>query len=334
MNVCIVGYGAIGKIHADALAKTSGAVLCGICDIDKRRADSGAAKYGTSAYYDYADVIADKNIDSVHICTPHYLHFEMIKSAADAGKKIVCEKPLVMKECEFDALLFEYANADILPILQNRTNLSIREMKRIIDTDADIGKLIGAKGILTWHRTADYYNSAVWRGTIAYEGGGVLINQAVHLLDLMIYTGGKIKEVSAVSANHSLSGIIETEDTVDARLVFKNGAKGIFYATSAYCEDSPFQMELKFENTVLSYRENSLYRDGKLICSDSSDYIGKKYWGSGHEKVISDYYGGKLKLHPGDIQNTMYTMFAIYKSAANGAAPTNVKSHICTQGEN
>lgn len=326
MNICIVGNGAIAKVHARALIKTDGVNIYGVCDVDKSRADSGAAEYGASAYYDYADVIADKNIDGVHICTPHYLHYEMIKAAADAGKKIVCEKPLVMKENEFDALLSDYADADILPILQNRTNQSICEMKRIIDTDKSIGRFIGAKGIMTWHRTADYYNSAAWRGTIAYEGGGVLINQAVHLLDLMIYTAGEIKEVSATAANHSLRGVIETEDTVDARLMFKNGATGIFYATSAYCEDTPFQIELKFENAVLSYRKNSLYRDDKLVCNDSGDYVGKKYWGNGHEKVISDYYRDKLKLRPTDIQNTMYTMFAIYKSAANNAAPTEVKS--------
>lgn len=328
MNICIVGYGAIGKVHAAAISKIDGAELYGICDIDKERADRGAAEYNATAYYDFADVIADKSIESVHICTPHYLHFEMIKDAADAGKKVVCEKPVVMKENEFDLLLSDYANADILPILQNRTNKSICEMKRIIDTDTSIGKLIGAKGILTWHRTADYYNSAAWRGTVAYEGGGVLINQAVHLLDLMIYAGGEINEVSAKSANYSLKGVIETEDTVDARLLFKNGATGIFYATAAYCEDSPFQLELKFENTTLSYYKKSLYRDDKLICTDSSDFVGKKYWGNGHEKVISDYYCHNIGLRPIDIQNTMYTMFAIYNSAASSSAPTKVKTFI------
>ena len=98
MNICIVGNGAIAKVHAQAVIKTEGVNICGICDVDKSRADSGAAEYGASAYYDYADVVADKNIDGIHICTPHYLHYEMIKVAADAGKKIVCEKPLVMKQ--------------------------------------------------------------------------------------------------------------------------------------------------------------------------------------------------------------------------------------------
>lgn len=328
MNICIVGNGAIAKVHAQAVIKTEGVNICGICDVDKSRADSGAAEYGASAYYDYADVVADKNIDGIHICTPHYLHYEMIKAAADAGKKIVCEKPLVMKQGEFDALLSKYADADILPVLQNRTNRSVCEMKKIIETDANIGKLIGAKGILTWHRTADYYNSAAWRGTVAYEGGGVLINQAVHLLDLMIYTGGEVAAVSAEAANNSLRGVIETEDTIDARLKFKNGADGIFYATNAYCEDSPFQMELKFENAVLSYYKNALYRDDKLICKDSDSFVGKKYWGNGHEKVISDYYCHNIGLRPIDIQNTMYSMFAIYNSAANGAVQTDVKAFV------
>ena len=331
-KACVVGCGCIGAVHMSILGGMG--ALYAVCDVDENKLKLAAEKYKTIiTFSDFNDAMNDKNIEVVHICTPHYLHFEMIKAAAAAGKRVVCEKPLVMKESEFDALLSEYADAEILPILQNRTNQSVREMKRIIETDSGLGRPIGAKGILTWHRTADYYVSAAWRGTKAYEGGGVLINQAVHLLDLMIYTCGEVEAVSAEAANNSLRGIIETEDTIDARLRFKNGTAGIFYATNAYCEDSPFQMELKFENAVLSYCKNSLYRDDKLICGDSDEFIGKKYWGSGHGRVISDYYNSNIGLRPIDIQNTMYTMFAIYKSAANASALTEVRTFARKEGE-
>ena len=105
MNVCIVGYGAIGPVHAKALSYVKNATLYAICDIDKKRADKGAAEYNAKAIYSFDECINDEKIESVHICTPHFLHFEMIKKALDAGKRVVCEKPLVMTKKEFNIIL-------------------------------------------------------------------------------------------------------------------------------------------------------------------------------------------------------------------------------------
>ena len=101
MNVCIVGYGAIGPLHAKTLASLKEVKLYAICDIDRKRAEKGAKEYGAKAIYSFERVLSDKNIDSVHICTPHYLHYSMIVKALDAGKKVVCEKPIVMTEEEY-----------------------------------------------------------------------------------------------------------------------------------------------------------------------------------------------------------------------------------------
>lgn len=315
MNICIVGFGAIGPVHADSISLIDSVTLYGICDIVKERADKAAEKYGCKAFYSFDECLLDKNIDSIHICTPHYLHYDMIKKAIQANKKVVAEKPIVMKKDEFSALLKDYSDAPIFPIVQNRTNLCIKELKNIIDTDQNLGKLTAVKGILTWYRTAEYYKSSAWRGTKLYEGGGVLINQAVHTLDLMVYLGGKVSSVTASASNKSLRDVIEVEDTIDALLQYENGAKGIFYATNAYTSNSPVQLELEFENASFKYMSGKLHRNNELICTDEIKFLGKAYWGSGHERTLYDLYVNKSTLGLADIKNTMYTIFAIYESA-------------------
>ena len=296
MNICIVGYGAIGPVHAESVSLIDGINLYAVCDTNKSRADAGASKHNCKAFYSYDECLKDSEIDSVHICTPHYLHFEMITKAIDCGKKVVVEKPATMKKEEFEILLKKYGDAPIFPIIQNRTNLCIKTLKNIIDSDDALGKLISTKGILTWYRDKAYYNSDDWRGTKAYEGGGVLINQAVHTLDLMIYLGGNIASVSASASNKSLQGVIEVEDTVDAYFKYENGATGIFYATNAFNPGSSVFVEIVFENAVFRYIDGKLYKNGEHIATDDSKFLGKAYWGSGHERTLYDLYINKKTL--------------------------------------
>ena len=103
-NVCIVGYGAIGPIHADAIVKTQNANFYAVCDIDPKAVKNCLQKHSVIVYNDFDEMLCDTNIDSVHICTPHYLHYEMIEKALNAGKSVVCEKPIVMTEQELEKL--------------------------------------------------------------------------------------------------------------------------------------------------------------------------------------------------------------------------------------
>lgn len=317
MKACIVGYGAIGPVHAEALSIIENAELYAICDIDKERADTAAEKYGAIAYYSYDDCLKDNNIDVIHICTPHYLHFEMITKALECGKRVVAEKPAVMTRKEWDMLCANYDLSKVFPIVQNRTNTSVTELERIIREDSSLGKLKGIKGIVTWCRNADYYNSAEWRGTKKYEGGGVLINQTVHTLDLMTKFAGGAASVSASMANLSLDGVIEVEDTVSARINFSSGATGIFFATNAYYDSTPITLELDFENAHFKYADGKLFKDGELLVFDSTEYMGKSYWGNGHTKTIADFYSGST-FSLEDIKDTMNLMFGIYESAEQG----------------
>lgn len=314
-NCCVVGYGAIGPVHAEAISSIESACLYGICDIEKERADKGAAEYGCKVFYSFEECLKDENIDSIHICTPHYLHYEMIEKSLIAGKMVVSEKPITMTKDEFTLLLSKYEDKPVYPVMQNRTNTCVVKLKEFIENDKELGRLKAVKGILTWHRTASYYDSAAWRGKKAYEGGGVLINQAVHTLDLMLYLAGNVKSVTATTSNKSLQGVIDVEDTVDALLKFENGATGIFYATNAYGQNSKPQIELEFEHASFLYAGGELYRGKEFICRDDTTFSGKDYWGSGHSRLFDDLYTNKKGFTVADVKNTMQTMFAMYESA-------------------
>lgn len=317
-NVCIVGYGEIGPVHAQALSGMKEVALYGICDINKERADKGATEYGCKAFYSFDECLLDEQIDSIHICTPHYLHFEMIEKSLSAGKMVVTEKPVTMTKEEFANLLANYEGKPVYPVMQNRTNTCITTLKKILAEDTELGNLNAIKGVLTWRRDASYYESEAWRGTLEYEGGGVLMNQAVHTLDLMIYLAGDVKSVSATTSNKSLQHVIEVEDTVDALMKFENGATGIFYATNAYGKNSKPQIELEFEHASFQYINNALYRDGEFICKNDHTFSGKDYWGSGHGRLLHNIYTGRGAFLVEDVKNTMLTMFAMYESVEKG----------------
>ncbi len=318
MNVCIVGYGAIGPVHAKALSYVENATLYAVCDIDKKRADKGAAEYSAKAIYSFDECINDENIESVHICTPHFLHFEMIKKALDAGKRVVCEKPLVMTKEEFD-LICAHENSDkICVVIQNRLNPCIQSLKELCSTEK-LGKIKAVKGILTWHRDEKYYNSDAWRGKWATEGGGVLINQAIHTLDFFSYLAGEICGIKATFQNFSLENVIEVEDTVCAYLKYSSGINGIFFATNAYSQNSMPYFEIAFENGTARYIDAKLYINGQCVEEDTLPADKKKYWGKSHDILIKNYYEKNEYFTVSGIKNTMNTLFAIYESAkSNG----------------
>ncbi len=311
-NVCIVGYGAIGPIHALAISKAKKANLYAVCDINTERCNNGANEYNALKYYDFDEMLKDKNIDSVHICTPHYLHFEMIKKALSAGKKVICEKPVTMTREEFEELI-HLENIDKLGIVfQNRLNPCVVKMKEIYDS-GKLGKLITAKGILTWCRTKEYYEHDEWRGKYKTEGGGVLINQAIHTLDYFGYIIGKANNVKSQVINFSHEEI-EVEDTVSAYMEFENGVNGVFFATNSYGVNSEIEFELVFEKGKLTYEGGVLKLNDEIIEHDEKAEGEKGYWGKSHNFLIERFYDDNSFFSVDSVVNTMDIMFSIYEN--------------------
>ena len=321
-KVCIVGYGAIGPIHAAAIEKTDNARLWAICDNVQKKLDICKEKYDVVCYSDFEEMLLDKEIDSVHICTPHYLHFEMIKKALAAGKSVVCEKPVTMTKAEFEELLSLEGADKVCSVFQNRLNPCFVRLKQIADS-GELGKVLSVKAIVTWCRTAEYYAADEWRGKWATEGGGVLINQAVHTLDYLCCIGGRSVSVKADMMNYSLPEI-EVEDNCVARVLFEGGAAGIFFASNSNGANSPLDFEVVFEKGIARYTDAKLYVDKKLEEEDFKPTIGKDYWGRGHETLVRNYYDLNQYLSPFDVKNTMNTMFAMYESAKQNGSEINI----------
>ena len=313
-NVCIVGYGAIGPVHAKALEMVEQAKLYAVCDIDVGKRALCKEKYDVLEYDDFDDILQDKDIDAVHICTPHYLHFEMVKKALAAGKDVVVEKPVTMTREEFGALQELEGVERVCVVLQNRLNPCVQKLKEIIES-GELGAVKAAKGILTWHRDKAYYEGGAWRGKWATEGGGALINQAVHTLDYFCYLIGDVKSVKANMSNYSLEGVIEVEDTVTAYLELEDGVKGIFFATNAYSENSAPFFEVSFEKGTARYMDKKLWVNGELLAEDAVPSTGKAYWGNSHTPLLKKYYDEHKYFTVADAKKTMETVFAMYESA-------------------
>ncbi len=298
-NAVIIGCGAISVVHATAIQNSEFANLYGVCDTDKEKLDTAVEKYGCKGYNSIDDVLADENVDCVHICTPHYLHAPMLEAAVKAGKKVVVEKPMTMN---FNELRHAYDvvkeyDGKVCSIIQNRYNPCIVTIKEMIDS-GKYGKLMGLRGILTWKRDAKYYASGPWRGKKETEGGGVVINQALHTIDLLCYLGNKPLAVKANCDNRSLQGIIDVEDTAEATIFMQDGISAQFYATNAYCRDSCYDLEIVLEKAYLKYMLSHLYliegSEMTLLGSDQATICGKSCWGGGHFTVINNFYSNLL----------------------------------------
>jgi len=313
-NACIVGLGAISPMHINSIEKSKNATLYAVCDNNPEKLKKFLDSDSLVCYDDFDDVINDDNIDSVHICTPHFLHYEMVVKALKAGKKVVCEKPVTMTREEYNKLIQLEEQKDVCIILQNRYNPCTQKLKEIVENKT-YGDVLGSKAIVTWKRDKAYYESEPWRGLYKTEGGGALINQFVHTLDYFSYLISDVESVKAKTANFSLENVIEVEDTVCAYLRLKNNTTGVFFVTNAHVVSSPPEFEIVFENATVRYSDNCLFVDGLVIERDHVATGEKAYWGLSHATLVSNYYDNGISFCPKDIKNTMETMFSIYESA-------------------
>lgn len=333
-NACVIGYGAIGPIHASALKKSEYANLYAICDNDPTRLKKAEEENDCKLFSDFDDVLSDENVDVIHICTPHYLHKEMAIKAFEAGKDVVLEKPCAISREEFDELCSYKTDRKICVMLQNRINDSVLKIKDIIDNDKSVGKMKGVCAFVTWERTPEYYASDEWRGKWSTEGGGLLINQAIHTLDLVNYFMGEVKSVKASISTKKLNDCIEVEDTADCFIEGANGVDALFYASNAFCVSAPVRVEITFENATIRYADEKVYYitqdDVKILDFDEEVPEGKRYWGGGHKFEIDAFYKNlcgedSTYVTLDDAVPVMKLLFAIYESAKNDGKKIFIK---------
>ena len=205
----IIGCGAISSKHADAIINTGNALIAA-CDTDSAALSNFCKKYNCRGYADYKAMLDKEMPDAVHICLPHYLHFEAADYALSKDIAVFLEKPPAVNESELERL-YKYSDKKLTVCFQNRFNATTESALEIIRS-GKYGKLVGANAYVTWNRYGDYYTKSNWRGKKRTEGGSVLINQAIHTLDLLCFLLG-----SPTAVRSTLSELdhpyTDTEDT-------------------------------------------------------------------------------------------------------------------------
>lgn len=325
-KVGIIGCGGIAQTHRDALIACPDAEIAAVCDIVPERAEAIAEKamqHGTKrgnpaspteqsipgsrlgqcphdnvpvqVFENWRELLAVKGLDAVHLCTPHFLHAEMAIAAMKAGLHVLTEKPMATSVA--DAVAMNKVSAEtgmrLGVCFQNRYNATSRRMRAVLDSGL-AGAVRGGRAFVTWNRGADYYASGPWRGTWKEEGGGVMINQAIHTLDLMQWMLGRPVSLKGSIDTRLLSGIIEVEDTAEALIRFEEGVNGVFFATNNYCTDAPVQIEIVCERATMRLDDvlTIRYDDGETETVRESDVASgeKAYWGCGHKGLVADWY--------------------------------------------
>jgi predicted dehydrogenase len=295
-RAAVIGCGAIHTLHVAAIQSNPACRLQAIVETDTAKGLTLAERYGCEHYADYRELLRDSRIDVVHVCTPHADHKEMIIAALAAGKHVFTEKPLALNPGEVQEIEKALATATtrLGVCYQNRLNPTSQKIKALLD-GGEYGKTLSIKAVLTWSRTHDYYAQSPWRGRFDREGGSLLINQAIHTLDLMQWFGGGVKSLKGVVESSFLGASTEAEDTAIANMALANGARGIFYATNCNTTDSPLSLEIHCEKGLLKLNNNSLWftagEHEELLASDKIDRENQKcYWGSSHQQAIDNFY--------------------------------------------
>lgn len=300
MRTAIIGMGGISVTHVTAIKNSDFTTICAICDVSEEKlakAMERIADENVHQYTDYKEMIVKEKPDVVHICTPHYLHRDMAVFALENGAHVYLEKPAAMNAQQAEEIVAasEKTGKKVCVSFQNRVIPTNAYAKKLV-TEGEYGKLLGIRAEMTWSRGGGYYTASDWRGTWEKEGGGVLMNQSIHTLDLMYYLCGNFAELEGSVALRRNKGVIEVEDTAEATIKFENGVQGIFYATNCNFKDSSVQVELFFENASFLLYNNALYIHGKNgleMLVNNSDYTkteGKACWGNGHVMMMSAFY--------------------------------------------
>jgi len=227
MKFGIIGAGMIGHFHAKAITAMTGGELLSVFDLRQEAADKLASEYGATGYSSIDQFLSDPELEIVTVGTPSGAHLDPSLAALNAGKHVICEKPLEITTARIDQLV-EAARTNgkcISAVLNRRFHPGMDAFKKAVD-DGRFGKLTSASAYVKWFRDQAYYDSAGWRGTWALDGGGALMNQSIHTIDALLYLAGPVKSVVANTACLAHTDI-EVEDIAVAILEFENGARGV-----------------------------------------------------------------------------------------------------------
>ncbi len=315
LRIAVIGVGVMGSLHARDIAALENTELAAVCDINPARADKYAQMYGVPAFYDHQQMLAQADLDAVLIATPHYDHPSIAMHAFERGLHVLTEKPVAVHVQAAQEMIAAYEAARrqqpglaFAVMFQQRTYGFWQKIKSLID-GGELGKLLRASWIITdWFRTQSYYDNGGWRATWKGEGGGVLLNQCPHNLDLFQWFVGMPRRVAGFAAIGKYHHI-EVEDEVTAYLEYENGMIGHIVTSTA---ESPGtnrleivgeQGKLIFEDNILTFYRNR-YSLFEQIKASISGYEPVENWKielpyrhhgqAGHQLMIENFANAVL----------------------------------------
>jgi Predicted dehydrogenases and related proteins len=329
VRFAVLGCGRISISHLDAIKNAPDTELAAVCDIIEEKARHAAQQFGLEHWYtDLKDMLCKEEIDVICICTPSGMHCEHTEIAAKAGKHVLCEKPLDVTHEKVDRMIDVCNMANVLlgGIFQRRTNLAAINARNAIQT-GKLGRIVMANARLNYYRSQEYYDSDSWRGTWKLDGGGALMNQGIHGIDMLQWLVGDIDSVFARCA--TLARNIEVEDTAVVAVKFKSGALGtIAGATSVYPgQDTVFTIH--GEKGTISLGDQGFYIWDIMNSDEKPPEAGDGFGGtncgwtannSGHIKLVQDMAEavrtGTKPLIPGtEARKAVDLVLAIYESS-------------------
>ncbi|WP_409344697.1 Gfo/Idh/MocA family protein [Paenibacillus sp. MBLB4367] len=254
----ILGAGVVAQFHARAIKLSERAELAAVCSSRLEKAQEFAGEFGAEqAYDDYAQMLKRDDIDVICICTPSGNHAAAGIAAAQAGKHVLVEKPLDIALEPIDALIDACARSGVKlgVIHQRRTMPAAVEAKKAIES-GKLGRMVLGDAYLKYYRSPEYYKGSTWRGTWEMDGGGALMNQGIHGIDLLQWMMGGVKSVFAYAA--PLVRDIEVEDTAVAVVRFRNGAFGVIQGTTSVYPGQEARFELHGDSGTISFSDSGI----------------------------------------------------------------------------
>lgn len=335
----IIGCGMIANFHAKAIGDIPDAKLVACYDTFPQSADKLAASTGCKAYHKLDDMLADPNVHIVTIGTPSGAHMEPAVAAAKAGKHVIVEKPLEITLSRCDAIIdaCNKAGVKLSTIFPSRFHDSSIQMKKAID-EKRFGRLTVGDSYVKWFRTQAYYDSGAWRGTWEMDGGGALMNQAIHSVDILTWLMGPVVEIRAQVATLAHERIA-VEDTAVATLRFANGALGVIEASTAIYPGYLKRIEIHGSEGTACMEEEDIVKWDFATKTPGDDAIHQQMATSkssgggasdptaigyhGHAKQFSDVVDAiqqnrKPAIDGAEGRRSVEIILAIYKSAESG----------------
>ncbi|NUM53091.1 MAG: Gfo/Idh/MocA family oxidoreductase [Candidatus Hydrogenedentes bacterium] len=336
----IIGCGVIAPIHADAISRIPDAKLIAVSDVVEKNVKTMSEQYNAAPYSDYKEMIKRDDVHAVSLCVPSGMRLEIAEACAAAGKHILAEKPLEVNSDRIRKLIaaVDAAGVKLSCIFQYRYADGPMHIRRALD-EGRFGKLVLGDAYIKWYRSQEYYDSGKWRGTRNLDGGGCLMNQGIHQIDMLLWFMGNAKSVTAQTALVGHTGI-EVEDLACAMIQFENGAMGVIEGSTAIWPGHPARVEVHGTegSAVIEDGELAMWKfreerpedatilagidKGATLGSGASDPI-KSLKSEGHRRQIADFVESLVSGRPPKIdgregRKAVELIEAVYRSAETG----------------